>query len=128
LASFFKITVTNIPAGGDNMKLIFRADKRITGEFIADLLDDTPVINTDESEGNMVSINFTNHISGNTGTFYIPAPLGIYGYVSAEITMGDISIGNKTWSDQVVKRMTPKRGAVELDYIATINDVPFRSL
>ena len=42
--------------------------------------------------------------------------------------MGDISIGTMIWTDQVVQRMTPKRGFVELDYIATINEIPFGSL
>ena len=128
LASFFKITVTNIPAGGDDMKLIITADKRITGDFTADLLAETPVINTDDSEGSSVTIFFSNTIPGGTGTFYIPAPLGTYASITAEILEGDISIGTKTWTDQVVKRMTPKRGAVELDYIATINELPYGSL
>lgn len=128
LASFFKITVTNIPAGGDNMKFIFTADKRITGEFMADPLADTPVITTDNSDGNTVSISFSNTVPGGTGTFYIPAPLGTYGSITAEIMAGDVSIGSKTWSNQVVKRLTPKRGAVELNYIATINELPFNSL
>jgi hypothetical protein len=42
--------------------------------------------------------------------------------------MGDISIGTKIWTDQIVQRMAPKRGFVELDYIATINEIPFGSL
>ena len=128
LASFFKITITNIPAGGDNMKFIFTADKRITGEFTADPLAETPVIVTDESEGNTVTINFSNTVPGNTGTFYIPAPLGTYSLVTAEIFEGDISIGSKTWTDQVVNRATPKRGTVEGDYIAAIDVKPFGSL
>ena len=128
LASFFKITVSNIPAGGDDMKLIFTADKRITGEFTADPLADTPVIVTDDSAGNSVTINFSNTVSGATGTFYIPAPLGTYSLITAEIMDGDISIASKSWSDQIVKRMTPKRGYIELDYIATINEIPFGSL
>ena len=128
LASFFKITVSNIPAGGDDMKLIFTADKRITGSFTADPSAETPVINTDNSAGNTVTIYFSNTVSGNTGTFYIPAPLGTYASITAEIIEGDISIGTKTWTDQVVKRMTPKRGFVELEYIATINEIPFGSL
>lgn len=128
LASFFKISVSNIPAGGDDMKLIFSADKRITGEFTADPLNNTPVINTDDSEGNSVTIYFTNTDSGSTGSFYIPAPLGTYGTVSVEILDGDISIGSKSWSDQIVKRMTPKRGVLELDYIATIDELPYGSL
>ena len=78
LASFFKISVTNIPAGGDDMKFIFTADKRITGEFLVDLSADTPVITTDMEAGNMVTINFSNTVSGKNGTFYIPAPLGTY--------------------------------------------------
>ena len=128
LGSFFKITVSNIPAGGSDMKLIFTADKRITGEFTADPLAETPVIVTDESEGNTVTINFSNTVPGNTGTFYIPAPLGTYSLVTAEIFEGDISIGSKTWTDQVVHRGTPKRGFIELDYIATINELPYGSL
>ena len=128
LGSFFKLTVSNIPAGGSDMKLIFTADKRITGEFTADPLAETPVIVTDESEGNTVTINFSNTVPGNTGTFYIPAPLGTYSLVTAEIFEGDISIGSKTWTDQVVHRGTPKRGFIELDYIATINELPYGSL
>ena len=128
LASFFKITVSNIPAGGEDMKFVFTADKRITGAFIADLLTDPPVITTDETEGNTVTINFSNSVAGSTGTFYIPAPLGTYDSINAEIFDGDLSIDSKSWTNQVVQRMTPKRGFVELEYIATINDVPFRSL
>ena len=128
LASFFKITVSNIPAGGSDMKLVFTADKRITGGFTADPLAETPVIVTDALEGNSVTIYFSNTTPGGTGTFYIPAPLGTYASVEVEIFDGDISIGSKTWTNQIVKRLTPKRGAVELDYIATINDIPFGSL
>jgi hypothetical protein len=128
LGSFFKISVTNIPAGGEDMKMVFSADKRITGGFNADPFAETPVINTDDSEGNTVTIYFSNTVSGGSGTFYIPAPLGTYGSVGVEIFDGDISIDSKTWTDQVVTRMTPKRGAVELNYIATINELPFGSL
>ena len=128
LGSFFKITVSNIPAGGSDMKFIFTADKRITGGFTADPMDDTPVIVTDDLEGNTVTINFTNTVPGNTGTFYIPAPLGTYSLITAEIKEGDTSIATKNWSDQVVQRITPKRGTVELNYIATINNIPYSSL
>lgn len=128
LGSFFKISVTNIPAGGEDMKMVFSADKRITGGFNADPFAETPVINTDDSEGNTVTIYFSNTVSGGSGTFYIPAPLGTYGSIGVEIFDGDISIDSKTWTDQVVTRMTPKRGAVELNYIATINELPFGSL
>ena len=128
LASFFKISVTNIPAGGDDMKFIFTADKRITGEFIADLGSDTPVITTDDSAGNIVTINFSNTVAGATGTFYIPAPLGAYGSITAEVKAGDILLASKTWTDQVVSRATPKRGTIEVDYIAEIDVVPFGSL
>ncbi len=128
LASFFKITVTNIPAGGDNMKFIFTTDKRITGEFIADLGSDTPVITTDDSAGNTVTINFSNEVAGATGTFYIPAPLGTYGSITAEVKAGNILLASKTWTDQIVSRATPKRGTIEVDYIAEIDVVPFGSL
>lgn len=37
VGSFFRINVANIPAGGDDMKFIFTADKKITGEFVIDL-------------------------------------------------------------------------------------------
>ena len=128
LASFFKITVTNIPAGGEDMKLIFSADKRITGEFVADLTADIPVIVTDDAEGNTVTINFSNEVEGATGTFYIPAPLGTYGSITAEVKTGDILLASKTWTDQVVNRATPKRGTIDVDYIAEIDVVPFGSL
>ena len=128
LASFFKITVTNIPAGGEDMKLIFTADKRITGEFIADLGAETPIIVTDDSAGNTVNINFSNTVAGATGTFYIPAPLGSYGTITADIMAGDILIASKTWTDQILNRATPKRGTIEVDYIAAIDVLPFGSL
>ena len=128
LASFFKISVTNIPAAGDDMKFIFTADKRLTGEFIAVLTEDIPVINTDASSGNTVTINFSNTAPGATGTFYIPAPLGSYGYITAELMAGDILIASKTWNNQVVSRATPKRGTMEADYIAEIDVQPFGSL
>ena len=128
LASFFKISVTNIPAGGEDMKLIFSADKRLTGEFIADLAVDTPVISTDEAAGNTVTINFSNAVEGATGTFYIPAPLGTYGSITAQVMDGSTELTSKTWSDQTVSRMTPKRGTVEVAYVAEINGTKFTSL
>lgn len=128
LSSFFKISVTNIPAGGDDMKFILTADKRITGGFVADLSIETPVIVTDDQDGNAVTINFVNSDSGTTGTFYVPVPLGTYGTITVEVRDGDVLLASKTWSDQVVNRMTPKRGSVEVDYIAAINEMPFGSL
>ena len=128
LASFFKIAVNNIPAGGDDMKFVFTADKRITGEFVVDLSVDTPVIETDDSEGNTVTINFTNTVPGNSGAFYIPAPLGDYGTITAEIKDGETSLLTKTWTNQTVSRKTPKRGTTGLDYVAEINGTPYQTL
>lgn len=71
IASFFKISVSPVPAGGDDMKLILTADKRITGEFAVDLSADMPVLNTDDAEGNSVTVNFSNTVPGNSGTFYL---------------------------------------------------------
>ena len=128
LASFFKIAVNNIPAGGDDMKFVFTADKRITGEFVVDLSADTPVIETDDSEGNTVTIDFTNTVPGDSGAFYIPAPLGDYGTITAEIKDGDVSLLTKTWTNQTVSRKTPKRGTAGLDYVAEINGTPYQTL
>lgn len=129
LGSFFKINVTNIPAGGDDMKLVFTADRRIAGEFLADLSEETPVISTDDAEGgNSVTINFSNLVSGATGTFYIPAPLGTYGSITVEVFDGDVSLGSKTWTDQTVSRMTPKRGVLGIEYVADIEGVTYKSL
>lgn len=64
LGSFFKIDVGNIPAGGDDMKFIFTADRRITGEFVVDLSEETPVMVTDDSDGNTVTIGFSNDVAG----------------------------------------------------------------
>lgn len=129
LGSFFKISVTNIPAGGDDMKLIFTADKRLTGEFLADLSSETPVIETDDADGsNVVTINFANTVPGNKGAFYVPAPLGTYGSLTAEVRDGDVTLVSKTWSDQTVSRMTPKRGSVGIEYVAEIEGVIYQSL
>ena len=128
LSSFFKVSVINIPAGGDDMKIKITADKRITGEFVADLSDEIPIIITDDLEGNTVVIDFVNLQAEATGIFYIPVPLGTYGYITVEVMDGDLLLASKTWFDQVVSRSTPKRGTVEVDYIAAINEVTFGSL
>ena len=128
LASFIKISVTDIPAGGDDMKFILKTDKRISGEFTADLAAETPVIVTDASEGNTITITFSNYIAEATGVFYIPVPLGTYEYITAEIMDGDILLATKTWTDQIVERRTPKRGSFKVNFIAKINDTLYGSL
>lgn len=128
LGSFFKISVTNIPAGGDDMKFILTADKRLTGEFLVDLSAETPVLETDNLSGNTVTINFSNTVPGDTGTFYVPAPLGTYGTITAEIRDGDVLLVSKTWTDQTVSRMTPKRGSLGLEYVAEIDGIPYKTL
>lgn len=128
LASFFKVSVNNIPAGGDDMKFIFSADKRIAGEFEVPLSGNPPVLQTDDQSGQSVTINFSNDIAKATGVFYVPAPLGTYGYVKAEIRDGEQTIATRTWTDQIVKRKTPKRGTMDVDYVAEINGVVYQSL
>lgn len=128
LGSFFKISVTNIPAGGDDMKFILTADKRLTGEFLVDLSAETPVLETDDLSGNTVTINFSNTVPGDTGTFYVPAPLGTYGSITAELRDGEALLVSKTWTDQTVNRMTPKRGNLGLEYVAEIDGIPYKTL
>ena len=128
LASFFKISVTNIPGGGDDMKFVLTADKRIAGDFIIDLSTDPPVLQTDDAEGNVVTIAFANAVSGTDGVFYVPAPLGTYGSVKVDIMDGEVLLATKTWTDQTVSRKTPKRGSVTVDYVAEINGTVFQSL
>ena len=128
LASFFKISVTNIPGGGDDMKFVLTADKRITGDFIIDLSADPPVLQADDAEGNVVTITFANAVSGTDGVFYVPAPLGTYGSVKVDIMDGEELLATKTWTDQTVSRKTPKRGSVAVDYVADINGTVFQSL
>ena len=128
LASFFKISVSNIPAGGDDMKFIFTADRRITGEFVADMTADTPVIVTDDRPGNTVTINFTNTEPAASGVFYVPAPLGTYGSITAEVRDGDESLVTMTRTDQTVSRAIPKMGTVYVDYVAEIGGKLYQSL
>lgn len=128
LASFFKISVNNIPAGGDDMKFVFTADKRITGEFTADMSEETPVLVTDDQPGNTVTINFANTEPAASGAFYIPAPLGTYGSITAEVLDGGETLVTKTWTGQTVSRATPKRGSVGLEYVAVIGGTTYKSL
>lgn len=128
IASFFKISVSPVPAGGDDMKLILTADKRITGEFAVDLSADMPVLNTDDAEGNSVTVNFSNTVPGNSGTFYIPAPLGTYDSISVEVKDGETSLLTKTWTDQTVSRKTPKRGSALIDYVAEVDGTIYLNL
>ena len=127
LGSFFKIDVGNIPAGGDDMKFIFTADRRITGEFVVDLSEETPVMVTDDSDGNTVTIGFSNDVAGKSGSFYIPAPTGTYGTITAEVRDGETSLASMTWTDQTVSRRTPKRGSLDVDYVATVNGTVYKT-
>jgi len=127
LGSFFKIDVGNIPAGGDDMKFIFTADRRITGEFVVDLSEETPVMVTDDSDGNTVTIGFSNDVAGKSGSFYIPAPTGTYGTITAEVRDGETSLASMTWTDQTVSRRTPKRGSMDVDYVATVNGTVYKT-
>lgn len=128
LASFFKIYVSGIPAGGDDMEFVLTADKRITGAFTADLTAEYPVISTDDSEGNTVTITFGNTEPAANGVFYVPAPLGTYGSITAEIRDGGTSLFAKTWENQTVSRKTPKRGNAVNEYVAEIEGVPYKTL
>lgn len=128
LSGFFRIGVSNIPAGGDDMKFIFTADKRITGGFVVDLTENPPVITTDDSEGNVVTINFTNTVGAASGVFYVPAPLGTYGTIKVEIKDGDVLLAEKTWADQTLKRKIPKKGSIEVDYVASTDGAVYQSL
>ena len=128
IASFFKISVSPVPAGGEDMKLILTADKRITGGFAVDLSADMPVLNTDDAEGNSVTVNFSNTVPGNSGTFYIPAPLGTYDSISVEVKDGETSLLTRTWTDQTVSRKTPKRGSALIDYVAEVDGTIYLNL
>lgn len=122
LASFFKIIVKNLPAGGDDMTFTFTADKRITGEFRTDPREELPEIKTDGSTyDNIVTISFTNNDAGADGYFYIPAPLGTYGSITVEVKDGAEILVTKTWENQTVKRKTPKRGTIPVGFVAEIN-------
>lgn len=128
LASFLKISVNNIPAGGDDMKFILTADKRITGVFDVDLSASEPVMLADDGEGNLVTINFSNATGGSKGVFYIPVPVGEYGEVTAEVKDGEKSLAVKTWTNLTVSRKTPKRGTMDVDYVAEINGSIYKGL
>ena len=128
LASFFKVTVSKIPAGGDDMKFVFTADKRITGEFVVDLAAETPVMNADDSDGKVVTIDFSNTQPGHTGVFYVPVPLGTYGVITVEIKDGNESLATHIWKNQTVVRKTPKRGTMSVEYVAEIDGTLYQSL
>jgi hypothetical protein len=128
LGSFFKISVNNIPAGGDDMKFVFAADKRITGGFEVGLSADPPVITTDNGQGNTVTINFSNDVPKAAGVFYVPAPVGTYGIINVEIKDGDVLLASKTWTDQTVSRKTPKKGSLDVGYVAEVGGAIYQSL
>ena len=128
LSSFVKISVSNIPAGGDDMKFVLTADKRITGEFAADLTSSVPVIQTDEGVGNVVTVTFGNAVSGYDGVFYVPLPLGFYEELTAEVKDGEESLASHTWTNLNVSRKTPKRGTMDVDYVAEVNGSIYHSL
>ena len=88
------VKLDRIPATAGHITIT--ADRKITGDFSANLEDDTPQIKTSEdassSKENTVTISWTRATQGASGVFYFPMPVGTFN-VSVEVGYHSVNFG-----------------------------------
>ena len=110
------VKLDRIPATAGHITIT--ADRKITGDFSANLEDDTPQIKTSEdassSKENTVTISWTRATQGASGVFYFPMPVGTFN-VSVEVGYHSVNFGEMarvsksrevTISRQLMKRIS----------------------
>ncbi len=110
------IKLDRIPATAGHITIT--ADRKITGDFSANLEDSCPQIKTSEdassSKENTVTISWTRATQGASGVFYFPMPVGTFN-VSVEVGYHSVNFGEMarvsksreiTISRQLMKRIS----------------------
>lgn len=95
LAGVMKFTFNNAPAGTSQFKLTL--DRKINGDFQADLTAIDPVISTEEATDDSqrtVIFNFNPLQEAKSLQLYIPLPIGTYNSLAIELSAGE----ERVWS------------------------------
>ena len=98
---------------GDNIQLVLDAGRqRVSGEFVADLSQPTPLIETanatDQNESK-ITITFSNHQSNTSGVFFFPIPTGTYKMMYIHMVNGKESTDTPVGRNIVIKRNSLKK-------------------
>lgn len=91
LGGVILFTIKNAPANAN--KLLFYADKRVTGNFNTKNLDQ---ISTDSESGNKVEIQFNKKNTISDLKFYVPVPTGTFASLKIQLLNGTAVLLEKT--------------------------------
>lgn len=107
LAALLKVTLNNMPEKATQLKVT--ASNIIAGKFTATLSGSEPKLvaaqgNTDPANKS-VTVNLPGYTSGESVTFYVPLPAGMYANLNVSL-LGETSniMYTKSWSDIDVKK------------------------
>lgn len=86
MAGVMRFHLKNVPAGASQLKLTL--DKKISGNFEADLSDNRPLIYTEEASDDSeksIALNFDALTEASDLMFYFPLPIGTYNSLVLEL-------------------------------------------
>ena len=107
LAGVMRFVFKNVPAGTDKFKITL--DKKINGTFTADLTQECPVLESEETSVDAektITFNFDALTSTSDIRLYVPLPLGTYKTLALELSAGNQSVW--TYSNTVTNKINRK--------------------
>lgn len=107
LAGVMRFSFKNVPAGTD--KFVIGLDKRINGTFTADLTEEYPRIESEESDidsEKYITLNFKALTETSDIKLYVPLPIGTYSSISLALLKGEESIW--TYSNTITNTIARK--------------------
>ena len=107
LAGVMRFVFKNVPAGTDKFKITL--DKKINGTFTADLTQECPVLESEETSVDAektITFNFDALTSMSDIRLYVPLPLGTYKTLALELSAGNQSVW--TYSNTVTNKINRK--------------------
>ena len=131
LAGVMRFVFKNVPVGTDKFQITL--DKKINGEFMADLTETFPIIETSaavsESE-KTITLDFDALTSVSDICLFVPLPTGTYTTLGLELLAGDRSLWS--YSNDVTNRISRRSlilmPEVKLDCpVADLLDIRFNS-
>lgn len=130
LAALLKVTLNNMPGGAQQLKVT--ASNIIAGKFTATLSGPEPKLvaaqgNTDPANKS-VTVNLPGYTSGESVTFYVPLPAGMYANLNVSL-LGETSniMYTKSWSDIDVKKADLLTAALDVVTIAATTPTDINS-
>lgn len=128
LGGVFCIKIEKMPLTAG--KLIFFADKKITGNFEVDLAAATPILSSQDGgiPDNAVTISFSGATENGQGVFYVPVPTGTYNVtikMTNESDVEDFSIpaGAFTIKARYLQKLEVKDGNIDASEQQKVEDL-----